>query len=227
MYEKTDSRLGKGILLYGHGKRTLAKSIPITRFHLKRWRFEQVRDVEGLCICANNLGLVYEKLQMYDSAMYWHTRSLGLAEQSHSVVHIGYSYFNIGAIYYRQGDYERALEYEKISRSPRTTGIAILWADRTNFLGNIWTHPWDEMRALSVFQQAIANSLICIGAPRILKDSYDSIATNWPTGEIADSAYPHCTSEYTSDSLKGASVQKWIAEMQSRDRLRGRPTAQI
>ena len=220
MYEKTDNRLGKAYCYMGMGNVHLYREeYPRTKeFHLRALAFfEQAGEVEGLCICANNLGLVYEKLQMYDSAMYWHTRSLGLAEQSRSVVHIGYSYFNIGAIYYRQGNYERALEYEKKSlalREPQGNSYSL--GESYQLLGDIYASLGDNARSLMYFRQA-TDVATAIGAPQILKDSYDGIALRFVEEKAFDSAYYYrMLNVHLADSLKSASSTKRIAEMQSR-----------
>jgi serine phosphatase RsbU (regulator of sigma subunit) len=59
----------------------------------------------------NNLGTLYKELRMFDSALYYHNRTLKLREVKNDTIGLAYSYNNIALVYKHSGDFKAALEY--------------------------------------------------------------------------------------------------------------------
>lgn len=57
----------------------------------------------------NTIGLNYQRLQLYDSALYNYTKALQHAESTHDTVWAGIVSGNIGSLYFEQGQNDKAL----------------------------------------------------------------------------------------------------------------------
>jgi len=65
----------------------------------------------NLALVYTALGTVYHDNNLYDSALYYHSKSLSVKEELGNIRDIGASYNNIGLVYYKIDDQQRAEEY--------------------------------------------------------------------------------------------------------------------
>jgi tetratricopeptide (TPR) repeat protein/DNA-binding CsgD family transcriptional regulator len=72
----------------------------------------------------NGLGLVYFELGMPDSAIYYYSKTIDIAAQNKDTAWIGIANGNIGDIYMKQKDHDKAYEYfDKYYRVCKTRGM--------------------------------------------------------------------------------------------------------
>ncbi len=65
----------------------------------------------NLALVYTALGTVYHDNNLYDSALFYHSKSLSVKEELGNISDIGASYNNIGLVYYKIDDQQRAEEY--------------------------------------------------------------------------------------------------------------------
>ncbi len=64
----------------------------------------------GMNVDCSNIGCVFERRGMVDSARVYFARSMYHSEKAGSTTGLAYSYMNFGRLYQKEGDYKRAIE---------------------------------------------------------------------------------------------------------------------
>ncbi len=134
----------------------------------------EVKDLDAIGTSAVNLGEIYLEKRDHASALLYFEKALEAIEQSGG--NESYVLTNIGKSYRIQGDYTKALEYQK-----RAFDIAekkdnkLEMAIALNAIGNTYFSQKKYRQALSNYQEArsIAKE---IGSNKNLKDIYESLA---------------------------------------------------
>jgi len=83
---------------------------------LKSIQFKEMTgDSIGIAKTLNNLGGVYEQLDMPDSSLYFHFKSMAIKQKMGYKDGVGHSKSNISSIYLKQGRYEESMQYARES----------------------------------------------------------------------------------------------------------------
>lgn len=83
----------------------------IKGFREARLIFEELKDIERIASCINNIGALYNSLNEFDQAQAYFLQAMKLYEETEEIQMISATTNNVGYIYKIQEDYEQALTY--------------------------------------------------------------------------------------------------------------------
>lgn len=115
-------------------------------------------DIEYRVEAANNIGTLYSKLIVLDSAIKYLNISLEMDVARNNEAGIAKSYYDLGSVYDRKSHYELALKYmlksvdlhEKIKAKPRRI------INNYNVLGNLYKKINDSVSAIKSFKKGLS-----------------------------------------------------------------------
>lgn len=137
-----------------------------------------------------NIGEIYFQKQEYDTALYYFERSLNAFRRSNHG-NIPYSLTNIGKVYMKRGEFERAIEVQKQGYEIARQSDAKLEMTSTLLgLAETYTQAGQLRSAIQTYQEArgIAEE---IGALNELRDAYSGLANCYSSLSDYDRAYQY------------------------------------
>ena len=125
-----------------------------------------------------NLGEIYFGREQYDTALYYYEKSLTAFRKSNSG-NIPYTLTNIGKVYMKRGDFQRAIEYQKEGYElARQSDAKLEMASTLLGLAETYSTQGDLKASISTFNQARAIAED-IGAKNELKTAYEGLANSY------------------------------------------------
>lgn len=117
--------------------------------------FSEIQAIDGLSFAYNSMGLLYWKINNFDSAMVYYQKGLELRERLGYKLRIGQSYNNLGVLFYNWGIMEKAIEnYEKAIKIREeigdNTGLSYVFVN----LALSYEGLGDTLRALKLIHKA-------------------------------------------------------------------------
>jgi serine phosphatase RsbU (regulator of sigma subunit) len=140
------NNLGNGYLVKGNLKKALDHYIEAEK------EFRSIKDDENALMTEMNIGLVYEKQELYDKALNQYNQTLKAAQEVNNKYSIAQAMNHIGSLYYQKDDKNRALDYFskslEINRSLNNTerimeglnNVAVVYQELGNYEQSLKYH---------------------------------------------------------------------------------------
>ena len=108
---------------------------------------------EILMYIYNQIGAIYRRMEHFDDALLYYSRSLNLARDLRNRKMIASALMNIGSVYGEKGELDKALSFYKISLELQTELIEK--ASTYSNIASIYKHKGDYKKAVEYLQKAI------------------------------------------------------------------------
>jgi tetratricopeptide (TPR) repeat protein/serine phosphatase RsbU (regulator of sigma subunit) len=139
---------------------------------------EVIGDQDAIGTAAVNLGTIYYNMGEYDEALSYYEKSLDAYEQSGSG-YVSFALTNIGKVYARRGDFQRAIDFQNHAYEIAEERDAKLYMVQTLLgLAETYKDQGNTLTSLGYYRRAkdIAEN---IGAIYELEIAYDGMATSF------------------------------------------------
>jgi class 3 adenylate cyclase len=149
-------------------------------------------DQDAIGTSAVNMGEIFLKEGKLDSALYYFEMALDAYNKT-ATGNIAYAMKNIGRVYARQGEYQRAIEYQTEAYDlAKSVSARLEMAQSLLALAVTYEGKGDVRSAISAFNEAREISKD-IGASYELKDAYQGLAENYAEVNDYRNAYTYRT----------------------------------
>ena len=177
---------------------------------------EELNIKPRIAVALNNIGLVYSDMKQYDKALSYFMRSMKIKEEINDRK-LGTSYINIGDVYFKTGDYQKAYEYhdKAVATLKKVNYIRALGAANVA-LANTCNKLQKFDRAKECLDSAMQNAKF-MESKDLEKDCYISYAEMYYGKKEYLNAYDYLYKYLNlKDSLYNDNNNKQIQEMQTR-----------
>lgn len=155
--------------------------------------FRKLNNINGLIISNINLGLINERTNNPDSALFYYQKALNLSHNNNVSQYLCSIYNNIGIIQQKEGNYTDALQYFLTSLKIRQTNndqrgqVTVLHS-----LGDLHFEMGNMPKAIDYFTKSY-NIATTIGWNEILPKIYESLALYYSKTKNYPEAYKYET----------------------------------
>jgi adenylate cyclase len=153
---------------------------------------EQLGDLDAIGTSSVNMGEIYLERNEDDSALYFFNKALEVYRKS-ATGNVPYALKNIGKVYAKEGNFSRAIKFQKEAYElAKSLDARLEMAQSLLSLANTYEMQGDYTSAIKTFNQAksIAADL---GASYELKDAYEGLAQNYARKSDYKDAYTYRT----------------------------------
>jgi adenylate cyclase len=174
---------------------------------------KELGDYEAIATVSVNMGEIFLERNIPDSALFYFNTSLDAYKKSKSVK-IAYSLLNIGKVYAKLGDYDKAVKFQKEAfEKARTLDAKLEMTQSLIGLAETYDLQGDFRSSITTFRQAqiIGEE---INAREDLKDAYFGLANAYSKVSDYNNAYLYQTLySNIKDSLYNAEMDKRIQSL--------------
>lgn len=217
-YAYQAAALGDLAIVYNHlNQPHTTKELYLEALRIARKR----KEVFSVFTHATNLGSIYNKLNMPDSALYHLEEAEEIAKQYDGKLELGSMYNNIGNAWFYKKDWDKALVFFKNNFDAHTAANdrEALWHDCIN-LADVYIEKKQFEAAKKKLDQALtlAQSL---SSRRKEADTYSLYSKYYASRGDYKPAFQHMVKWYSLDtSLINSQTLKFVAERQNQFQLR-------
>jgi tetratricopeptide (TPR) repeat protein len=181
-------------------------------FELSHKAFKELGDNQRIIGSMNNLGILHSDLQLYEEALKYFSQSWQLSKQNGKQSSDPLN--NIGNLYFRQGNYQKAVDYyERALAIARNENDNLAVLSITANLGEVFTKAGQGKKAQAYLDQALTMSRdlqATVFEPQIMK----SMSVNYAKqGQMKEAYETMLKYDAIREKIYGEESSRKIAQM--------------